>query len=291
MCILEDEKKTDLEIRKIGTRDVSTFRWIQGMGLSSIFTFTYLFGPIYIITSTFLLAWRPSMTSFWVASPVLLSALLPPVFAPYVVGLLRPMVDYFEYEHILESSPVDSRQRILDGTENYLIVAQPHGVLSFTGICSGAVYPEFLVPIKTAVASAVLYTPIIKHVMGIFGLCDASKLSLKQQLKKTSVVLYVGGIAELFLSCPTEERVFLKKRKGFIKLALAEGVDVIPIYLFGNTSILTVVKTGLLAKLSRKFQVSLTYFWGKFGLPIPRDDKVRPNLRVVYAPHNAIVVN
>lgn len=214
------------------------------------------------------------MTAFWVASPVLLSALLPPVFAPYVVGLLRPMVDYFEYEHILESSPVDTRQRIIDGKENYLIVAQPHGVLSFTGICSGAVYPEFLVPIKTAVASAVLYTPIIKHVMGIFGLCDASKGSLKKQLKKTSVVLYVGGIAELFLSCPTEERVFLKKRKGFIKLALVEGVDIIPIYLFGNTSILTVVKTGLLAQLSRKLQVSLTYFWGKFGLPIPRDDKL-----------------
>jgi 2-acylglycerol O-acyltransferase 2 len=79
----------------------------------------------------------------------------------------------------------------------------------------------------------------------------------------------VGGIAELFLSSPSEERLFLKNRKGFIKLALTEGVDVVPIYCFGNTSILTIVKAGLLATMSRKMQVSLTYFWGKFGLPIP----------------------
>lgn len=35
------------------------------------------------------------------------------------------------------------------------------------------------------------------------------------------------------------------------------------------------VKTGILAYLSRKLQVSLTYFWGKWFLPIPRDEKVR----------------
>jgi hypothetical protein len=115
--------------------------------------------------------------------------------------------------------------------------------------------------------------------MGIFGLIDASKHNLKRVLKKPgvagSLVIYVGGIAELFMSCPEEERLFLSKRKGFIKLALTEGVDIIPIYLFGNTGVLTVLKTGLLATLSRKLQVSLTYFWGKLYLPIPRADKVR----------------
>jgi 2-acylglycerol O-acyltransferase 2 len=84
----------------------------------------------------------------------------------------------------------------------------------------------------------------------------------------------VGGIAELFKSSRKEERLYLSKRKGFIKLALQENVDVIPVYLFGNTSVLTVVKTGVLADLSRRLGVSLTYFWGKWYLPIPRDDKV-----------------
>jgi len=110
--------------------------------------------------------------------------------------------------------------------------------------------------LPTAVANAVLYTPIVKHVLGIFGLISASKASMKETLKKPgvngTVVLYVGGMAELFLSCENEEKLYLKKRKGFIKLALTEGVDIVPIYLFGNTNVLSVLKTGLLASISRK---------------------------------------
>jgi hypothetical protein len=75
--------------------------------------------------------------------------------------------------------------------------------------------------------------------MGIFDLISASKSSLTKQLKKPgvegSIVLYVGGMAELFLSSEQEETLYLKKRKGFIKLALQTGVDIVPVYLFGNT--------------------------------------------------------
>lgn len=152
--------------------------------------------------------------------------------------------------------------------------------ISFCGICSAiGAAPDFRCAFPTAVASVVLHTPILKHVLGIFGLTDASKENVRKILKKPgvegSIVLYVGGMAELFFSSRKRERLFLSKRKGFIKLALVEGVDIVPVYLFGNTSVLTVVKTGLLAKLSRRLQVSLTYFWGKYSLPIPRDDKVR----------------
>jgi hypothetical protein len=44
--------------------------------------------------------------------------------------------------------------------------------------------------------------------MGLFGFCDASKASLKKEVKKASAVLYVGGIAELILSSNAEERLF-----------------------------------------------------------------------------------
>jgi 1-acyl-sn-glycerol-3-phosphate acyltransferase len=193
---------------------------------------------------------------------------------------MTPILDYFDFEQILETSPIDARKLMLDDQKNFIIAVQPHGVIPFVSICA-AVYaqPEFQCELQTAVASILLHTPILKHVMGIFGLIDASKHNLKRVLKNPGIsgspVIYVGGIAELFMSCPEEERLFLSARKGFIKLALAEGVDVIPIYLFGNTCVLTALKTGVLAKLSRKLQVSFTYFWGKYNLPIPRDDKVR----------------
>jgi len=136
----------------------------------------------------------------------------------------------------------------------------------------------------SAVASSLFRTPVLKNIMGIFGLIPASSSSLKKHFHSTftgvcnqniarSVVLYPGGIAELFKSSRNEERLYLSRRKGFRKIALRENVDVIPVYLFGNTSVLSVCKIGLLANLSRKLGVSVTYFWGKYYLPIPRDDK------------------
>jgi len=151
--------------------------------------------------------------------------------------------------------------------------------ITFVGICAWVSAPDDFRKIKTAVASAVLQTPILKNVMGIFGLTDASARNIKNRLKKQgvdgSVIIYVGGIAELFKSSRKQERLYLSNRKGFVKIALREGVDIVPCYLFGNTSVLTVLKSGPLATLSRKLQVALTYFWGKYYLPIPRDEKVR----------------
>lgn len=259
---------------------VSTSRWITGMLMASTFSIIYLVTPVYLITAIAALVFHfPSRNwSYVIASPIFLSVLTKPTASPWIVGMLTPILDYFEYEEIHDSSSVDVKKKMMEGT-NYIIAAQPHGVVTFCGIClSVNSEPEFRCKVKTAVASVVLQTPLIKNVMGIFGLQDASATSIKNRLKKKGVegtiFLYVGGMAELFKSSRKEERLFLSKRKGFIKLALREGVDIIPVYLFGNTSVLTVMKTGPLASLSRKLQVSLTYFWGKYHLPIPRNDKL-----------------
>jgi hypothetical protein len=45
-------------------------------------------------------------------------------------------------------------------------------------------------------------------------------------------------------------------------------------YFFGNTSVLSVLKNSVLETLSRTYQVSITIFWGQYGLPIPRKHKV-----------------
>ena len=241
---------------------------------------SYFVAPIYMIASVIMLAtYYPCKHAAWLfASPILVSALLPPIRSAFLYRSLRPMLEYFDYEQIEETSPQNARQNIANG-KNYLLVYQPHGSLSFAGICSWLVCPhEYRQYMSTAVADALLWTPILKHVMGIFGLVSASKSSMKKTLKKPgvagTVILYVGGMAELFLSCENEEKLYLKKRKGFIKLALQEGVDIVPIYLFGNTTVLSVMKSGLLATISRKLQVSLTYIWGKWNLPIPRPCKL-----------------
>jgi hypothetical protein len=245
--------------------------WLLGMAVASIFSLAYLLVPVYLLSATAsLVCLYPSTKSSLIyALPMLISIFVKPRASFLALRLIRPMLDYFDFEAIYLD------ENIRSSGKNFIFAAQPHGVLSFCGICAAVSNSKDTLLVPTAAASVVLRTPLLKNLMGIFNLIDASAGSLRRHLKSGgSVLIYVGGIAELFKSCRTEERLYLKERKGFIKLALTEGVDVVPAYLFGNSSVLSVLKHGPLAALSRKLQVSLTFFWGKFYLPIPRDEKV-----------------
>ena len=46
-----------------------------------------------------------------------------------------------------------------------------------------------------------------------------------------------GGIAEMFHTQDAHETVFLRHRKGFVKLAIQHGVPLVPGYCFGNTAV------------------------------------------------------
>lgn len=185
------------------------------------------------------------------------------------------MKDYFDYEEIFE---FDDEELFKSADKKYILTSVPHGIISYGGLCAGAAAHEKFNGLKTAAAGAVLATPIIKHLVGVFGLIDASSASLKKRLAKGgvegSVVLYSGGIAELFKCSNSEEILYLKARKGFIKLALTTGADIIPLYFFGNTSVLTIPKIPALESLSRMLQITITIFWGRWGLPLPRAHKI-----------------
>ncbi|GMI55323.1 hypothetical protein ScalyP_jg11705 [Parmales sp. scaly parma] len=247
----------------------------------SCFTLIYFFAPLYTfgaLAAPLFLKQLGTQTVAKIWAPLVLSILCPPIHAPKLVEcFLKPLLTFFEYNEIHETSDAEMCSFFKTG-KSAILVAQPHGVLSLTGICS-ATYciPEFRM-IKTAAASAVVNFPFLKQVMGIFGLIDAAKPNLIRHLKKGgaegTIVIYVGGIAELFMCSESEERLFLQKRKGFVKLALQTGTSLIPLYMFGNTTVLTPLKWKFLVSLSRKMQASMTYFWGMGGLPVPRKVKL-----------------
>lgn len=258
----------------------STVRWLVGMGIASFFSFTYILSPIYFFCAIYalLFSYLSRFASFVFASPLIISIVCKPKRSRWIVERLKPMLYYFDYEEVREISNEELARLLYEEKKSFIFAVQPHGVISFAGICSQINEPPALQGVYTAVASSLLHTPILKHVMGIFGLVDASSKNFTKHVRKKGkegcIFLYAGGIAELFKSSSTEERLYLKKRKGFIKVALREGVDVLPIYLFGNSNVLTILKSGPLATLSRKLQVALTYFWGKYYLPIPVDYKI-----------------
>uniref|UniRef100_A0A7R9YEL6 Acyltransferase n=1 Tax=Pinguiococcus pyrenoidosus TaxID=172671 RepID=A0A7R9YEL6_9STRA len=250
-----------------------------GLFLATLFTVIFVFSPLYMLLSLILLCYAPCrLTSYLFAAPWIVSALLPPVKlydtlrTPFMAGLCN----YFRYREIQETSDEEILQ--MADKRPVIIVQMPHGVIAFGGIC-GAVYPgrhKGIMPrFPTAVASILTKLPLLKHTMGIFGLIEASKPSLERRLKKGgSFVLYTGGIAELFLCTPEEEKLFLMQRKGFIKLALRSNAEVVPVFLFGNTEVLHAFKHPVLEQLSRSLQMSMTWIWGRWGLPVPLQKQI-----------------
>ncbi len=67
------------------------------------------------------------------------------------------------------------------------------------------------------------------------------------------------------------ETILLKKRKGFVKLALESGASIVPCYVFGNTSAMTVIADpwGILQSISRKIGIALAIAVGRYGFPVP----------------------
>jgi 2-acylglycerol O-acyltransferase 2 len=262
----------------------SNLEWFVGLFVASIFSLVYLVAPLYLISCIVLLPLYPNLRTLLFASPAIVSAMFPPVRAPRLLNtwVFKCMLVYFSYEEMHESSAEDFIKMVEDrkrqGKAGLILATQPHGVISYGGLCAGINRHPRFGDIVTAAAGAVLATPFVKHFVGLFNLIDASSGSIKKQLAKdglkSAVVLYPGGIAELFQTSIEEEVLFLAERKGFIKLALREGADVVPLYFFGNTSVLSIPKSKALERFSRKMQVSLTWFYGLFGLPIPRPNKV-----------------
>jgi len=264
----------------------------RGVGFlaASIFSLVYVVSPLAIMGASFCVLRWPTWRATWralagIGAAALLPCSLSGKLGPYILKTwpLQQIPKYFRYEEFHEITDAEIADAHAAG-RRFIFGAHPHGVVSFSGICAavaaaGAADGLASYGVKdlpTAVASVIKMVPILKNVLGVFGLIEAGKQVLTKRLKQRggSLVIYVGGMAELFRSSPKREVVFLTGRKGFIKLAMSTGADVIPVYMFGNTTVLSILSVGPLATLSRKLGVSVTFFWGRFGLPMPKPVRV-----------------
>lgn len=96
---------------------------------------------------------------------------------------------------------------------------------------------------------------------------DASRRYAERALAEgNSLYLCTGGEAESLLSEKGKDKVVLSHRKGFIRLALSYGADLVPTYGFGNTDTYATYGFGLKFRLwlSKNFQIALPLFHGRW---------------------------
>jgi len=130
-------------------------------------------------------------------------------------------------------------------------------------------------------ASVMKYVPFVRRLFSITGFTDVSKRGLRRVLDTKTfgpqhpynvVHLVVGGIHEMFYTTHDEfhEQIILRKRKGFVKLALQTQSDLIPMYTFGanQTYMRLFHRNSVFCRLSSVLQVSLVTWLGRWNIPM-----------------------
>eukprot|EP00545_Synedropsis_sp_CCMP1620_P012764 CAMPEP_0119028142 /NCGR_PEP_ID=MMETSP1176-20130426/38397_1 /TAXON_ID=265551 /ORGANISM="Synedropsis recta cf, Strain CCMP1620" /LENGTH=156 /DNA_ID=CAMNT_0006984217 /DNA_START=437 /DNA_END=907 /DNA_ORIENTATION=+ len=78
-----------------------------------------------------------------------------------------------------------------------------------------------------------------------------------------------GGFEEATLTSMTQDRVFIKKRTGFIKLCLQYGVAVRPVYVFGERNLFWNIQGFWKFRLAvNRYGLPMIFPWGHPLMPL-----------------------
>ncbi|XP_021948768.1 diacylglycerol O-acyltransferase 2 [Folsomia candida] len=168
----------------------------------------------------------------------------------------------------------------LDPKRNYLLASHPHGILASGTFASfsteankvSTVFPNIQFNMLTLPLN--FYLPIYRELCLGHGLCSAKKESMNYLLSHPDggrgAVLVPGGAQESLESHPGKYVVQLKKRKGFVKVALQNGSPLVPIYCFGENDIYDQVNNpdgsllrGFQNKVMELFTFAPLFFTGR----------------------------
>ncbi|ETO82559.1 hypothetical protein F444_03333 [Phytophthora nicotianae P1976] len=164
------------------------------------------------------------------------------------------------------------REQELDSRGKYIFGFHPHGILVLSRIAAfGQNFIDVCPGITTRFlgASAMYYIPLGRDMCLWMGGVDASRSTGEKVLKDgKSIVVYPGGVPEIFLTDPNskETQLVLKKRLGFIKLAMRQGADLVPTFVFGEKWLYNMwtPPKNVTDFFRKRLGIPVLIFWGKF---------------------------
>ncbi|KAJ1526183.1 hypothetical protein ONE63_009342 [Megalurothrips usitatus] len=164
--------------------------------------------------------------------------------------------DYFPVELVKTAE--------LPPDKNYLLCSYPHGIIGTGVVCSfgtEALNVRKLFPGTTPNLVTLrqnFNVPFLREVLLSQGVISAAEDSIRTALADPRggrlVVLVVGGAREAQLSGPGDYRIVLKKRKGFARIALQQGVPLVPVFTFNEHRLLSQVQGPLIGGLQNWFR-------------------------------------
>lgn len=182
--------------------------------------------------------------------------------------------DYFDTSYESEDDYV------LEKNKSYVAGIHPHAILpvaSMVNVLSdvSTMHNKFFgqTKIRCLAASFCFLTPLYRDLLVGGGIIDAARYNAQAALEsdKMCLCLVPGGATEALYCKPGSSDIYIKKRKGFVKLAIETGSDLVPIYSFGESETYGQLSGVFpwVSKIQRKFQAV-------FGISLPMLTNILP---------------
>lgn len=183
---------------------------------------------------------------------------------------------YYSFRIIVDDAKVHFR----DSKNKYLFSFHPHGVFPGTALFAPFTdqWQEQLgsnptTHVSTHVANVVLNVPLVRDFNMCLGALSVSRRGIEASFGRgNSVIIVTGGQAEMLHShISHKEMTLVAHHKGFLRVAVANKVPLVPMLCFGEQNILGLlhfprIQRATLPLLGFPFPMVPH---GRFGLPIP----------------------
>lgn len=184
------------------------------------------------------------------------------------------------------------REESLPPTKKYIFGYHPHGIISHGAFAAfgtealgfSRLFPGITNTLLTLDSN--FRIPFYREYALAMGLASVSRESCENLLTKggangegmgRAITIVVGGARESLNAQPHSLRLVLKRRKGFVKLAIRTGADLVPVLAFGENDIYEQVhsdehpiihKIQMLLKQTMGFTIPLFHARGVFNYDV-----------------------
>ena len=215
-------------------------------------------------------------------------ALITISYVPWKKGLISNLVNKFiamtpyffkKYTILFIGKSLPEEDNDEDGKTNpkpKIYGLHPHGAFCL-GVIGLFASPPMTAKVRFVFAPALYASPFFRLLARLVGRPGpADKASIIKYMKRgEDILIPPGGFEEATLSSTKHDRVYIKKRVGFIKLALIHGYDVVPVYVFGeNRTYFNVQGNWKMRLKMNSMNIPAIFVWGLSFLPLlPKRDK------------------
>ena len=184
------------------------------------------------------------------------------------------------------------RSQVLPPTRKYIFGYHPHGIISHGAFAAFATEALGFSQLFPGITNTLLTLdtnfriPLYRDYILAMGVASVSRESCENLLSKggtnnegmgRAITIVVGGARESLDAQPHSLRLVLKRRKGFVKLAIRTGADLVPVLAFGENELYDQVqpeehpgihRVQLLVKKLLGFTIPLFHARGVFNYDV-----------------------